>query len=412
MKVTALALADDAQRYVRGYPPKGAWLRLYPNEEVLRLSGLAGRGDTFRYVDERVAVFAPTGDEDLVLAHVDLFQANRARTIAAAFPGLPLVLFGRQPMLWGDAPPDWAPSRVRGDPAAVWNELCSDARDRRLKPDYTALGTPRHLQPDPNLRISTALNSGQPALRFVRGCACPEPGRGVCSEWLVCGSERTARPIDEVIGEVLELPNKRIRLLDEDIALLPDYYSEVFGALWNLRREWTVNASDRLFAHPRLIRLLAKAGVRMVTFNDSLLIKRLPPAGIDRAAWRRLYRMVKSVQAARILVAARVPVEIGDSPADFDLTAQTLLRLDIDIIEPWFYRRSDSGAIEPVRVVYRPKISSADPTWLRDRFYSLSAIFDRAARRPRRVGFYSTALYLVPLSFAERQDFYEGICHT
>jgi hypothetical protein len=411
VKFTALALADDAQRFAPGYPPKGAWLLMHPNDAALRLSGLAGPGDRFRYADERVEQFEPDGDEDLLLIHVDVFQEGRARTVADAHPDLPLVFFGRQPSRWGTSPPAWVRSTVTGDPAAVWAELRADAAAHSLKRTYTATG-PRHQSPDRGLALHPDLNASVPAVRFARGCACPGSTRNLCAEWLECGGVTSYRAVDEVVGEVLELPGKRLRLLDEDVAANPDYYTEVFTALWNLRREWTVNASDRLFAHPRLVRLLAKAGVRLVTFNDSLLIDRLPRACADPAARRRLYRLVKSIQAARIIVAARVPVDLGPAPHDFEQPARVLAQVDLDIIDAWFYHRTTAGAIEPVSVIYRPGISPADPAWLKERFYSLGAIIDRTARRPRRVGFYSTAVNLLPRSLAERQDFYEGMARS
>jgi hypothetical protein len=319
-----------------------------------------------------------------------------------------MVFLGRLATAWQDSPPSWVRSWVRGDILSVWPRLRRDAEHRSLLPCYQTDQRPCYVVPDTPLRLNPELNTGYQSTHFVRGCFCPAELRPFCREWLYYGPHTHARTKEEILGELLALPGKTIHLLDDDVARFPAYYHGVFRALWNFRRHWIVNASERIFEHPRLIRLMAKAGVRAVLLNESFLHNRLARAVEDRAEARRLYRRVKSLQAARMVVGVRVPVRLDRPGMDFDRLARLLHQIDVDLIEAHFYRSEASGPM-PVRSVYRPRIEPTEPAWLLDRFYSIGAIAERVARRPRRVGFYTTLLFLLPHCLAARQDMLEGL---
>ena len=406
MNVLAVALADESQRFIKGYPPKGARMFLQPNIEVMRIAALLQPGDDLRYIDERVDAAEP-GDGGICLVHVGLGQDDRARELQRNWTGRGCtpVFFGPQVSAWRDAAPIWCSPRVVGDITDVWDRLRADAGSGNLQPLYRATGRPGYVAPRP-VKVNLEMDSGRQTIQFVRGCFCPEPIKPLCPEHLYYGNSRLMRTPEEVIGEVITLPRKRIYLLDEDVAALPDYYYDVFRELWNYRRQWVVNASDRLFEHPRLIRLLAKAGTKVVYLNETFLLGRLEQAITDPRVVRQLYRRVKSLQAAKMLVGARLalPAEPG-TPTDYDKIASVLRQIDLDFVEPRFL--GPDGSL--VRVAYRPMVTSGEPAWLKNRFYSMETIADRLVRRPRRVGFFTTAVYLLPYSAAYRQSFLEGL---
>jgi hypothetical protein len=404
VKVLALALADPSQRYTRGYPARGSTLALRPNQEILRLAGFLRPGDGLIYRDQRVEPLDLDESADLVLCHIDLFQEDAGQDLAAR-AGSRLVFFGRQATAWAAAAPDWARVRVIGDIANVWGALCVEAD--RLQPVYRATQRPRHIVPDRSLLLNPALTCRTQTIRFAHGCSCPEPVRHLCPEYLYYGEQTLLRPKDEVIGEVVSLPGKRILLLDDDIARWPDYYAELFCSLWDYRREWVVSASERLLDQPGLVRLLAKAGVKAVVFNESLLQGRL---AAGPALIRRLRRGVKSIQSARMLAGARIAI-VRDEPAlgNYRALASLLRRIDLDLISVRSLQRGSSGRFELARAAYHAMLRPNEPAAVVDRFYSIEAILDRLVRRPRRVGFYTTAFYLAPYTMAARQDFFEGL---
>ena len=411
MKVLAVALADESQRFVRGCPPKGARLFLQPNLEVMRVAALLEPGDDLSYVDERVAsiggIDIPEDRNSLCLVHVALTQGDSARELAHNWPagGCLPVFFGPQVTRWREAAPDWCTPRVVGDITDVWPQLRADAESGHLQPVYVASGRPGYVSPR-QISVNIEMDSTRQTVQFVRGCFCPEPVRPLCSEFLYYGSDTLLRTPEEIVGEVITLPRKRIHLLDDDIAALPDYYYEVFSRLRSYHRHWVVNTSSRLFDHPRLIRLLAKAGTKVIYLNESLLLGQLHRASVNHELVRRLYRRVKSLQASKMLVGARLVIPAEPSaPTDYDKLASVLRQIDLDFIEPRFLNRDGTLA----RIVYRPMVTATEPAWLKNRFYSMEEIADRMVRRPRRVGVLTTAVYLLPMSAAYRQSFLEGL---
>jgi hypothetical protein len=411
VNVLAVALADESQRFVKGSPPKGARLFLQPNIEVMRVAALLEPSDNLRYIDERVASIGGLDTLDdhrsLYLVHVGLAQGDRARELAHNWTGSGCVpvFFGPQITLWREAAPDWCRPRVVGDITDIWPQLRGDAESGNLRPLYLASGRPGYVSPR-QIKVSIEMDSARQTTQFVRGCFCPEPVRQFCSEYLYYGTNTLLRTPEEVIGEVITLPRKSIHLLDDDVAALPDYYFELFSRLRNYHRHWVVNASSRLFDHPRLIRLLSKAGTKIIYLNESFLLGQLHRATASHELVRRLYRRVKSLQANKMLVGARLVLPVEPSnPTDYDKVASVLRQIDLDFIEPRFLNPDGTLA----RVVYRPMVAATEPAWLKNRFYSMETITDRMIRRPRRVGVFTTAAYLLPMSAAYRQSFLEGL---
>lgn len=406
MRILALALTDEARRFVSGYPPKGARLLLQPGLEVCRLAALAGRADEFRCLDERVDPLEVEGVEDLVLCHVGLDLTDSARAVALRYPNLPLVFFGPEATRWA-SPPEWVRHRVSGDITAVWTEIVRDAQSGTLKTHYAAPRQPRYVVPKRGPESSPKLTADSDSISFIQGCGCPPETRGFCTDFIYYSTELNIRTPEEVVGEVISIPGKHIRLLDDDVARFPEYYRHVFRAVWNYRRYWTVNASERLFQYPGLVRLLAKAGTRMIMLNDTFLTGRLERAVGDDRLVRWLYRRVKFLQSGRMLVGARLTLRLRPG-IDYEALARVICRIDLDFLKTRFIESGPDGE-RLARVTYRPMVQQSEPSHLLNRFLGVGAILDRAIRRPRRVGFYTTARFLLPYSLACRQDFLEGL---
>jgi hypothetical protein len=407
VRILAVALADEAQRFTKGLPAKGARLFVEPNIEVMRLAALLEPEDEIRCVDERVENAEQPGPECLCLVHVGFNHEDRARDIARTWDaaGCAPVFFGPQVTAWNNNPPDWCRHRVLGDITGVWHRVRLDAARRELAAEYRSSGEPSYVVPRA-LKAGPDVNTSLPSIHFARGCFCPEPVRPFCPEHLYYGTAQFQRDPEEIVGELISLHNERIRLLDDDVTAFPDFYFGVFRRVWNYRRQWIVNASDRIFELPRLVRLLAKAGTRIVYLNESFLLGRLDRALSDQKMVRWLYRRVKSLQAAKMLVGARIVLPAqSDEPAPYERIASVLRQIDLDFIEVRF--TTPDGRL--ARVAYRPMLGMSEPAWIKHRFYAMDAINDRLIRRPRRVGFYNTVMYALPYSLSYRQNFLERL---
>ena len=411
MRLVALALADSSQRFTPEYPPKGSRLLTHPCSDIARLAGRIGPSDRLEYSDQRLETADLTGEESACLVHAELGQEDSARLFAetASGHGVPLVYFGPLATSWRN-PPDWAGSSVQGDIVPVWEELRRDIASRNLERRYTAPARARYDPPVRPFGHWRDMNTGHQSIHFVVGCSCPARTRSLCRQHLYYGTSTFIRPTDEIVGEVLSMPGKLVWLDDDDVARYPEYYYGLFRELWNYRRHWVVRAGARLFEHPHLIRLLAKAGTKMVFLNDSFLADPEALARSNGKLQRSLYRRVKLLQSRRMLVAARLSVELrGNRKLDWDRLASALRRIDLDLLEMNCFERNAGWGARPVPDLYRPMLTEHEPAWVRNRFYGMGAIMDRALRRPRRTGFYTTAVYLMRYSLSHRQHFLEGL---
>ncbi len=409
MKVLCLALAHPAQRFVPGFPVRGARSLLYVNPEFERLLGLISEYDEFSYVDLRVSSIKFTGEEKLCLVRVDFGEEECARETVTVLQkaGLPFLLFGpaitARGKEWGEVP------RVEGDILNIWAQIREDLLSGKLKPYYRATDQPHYFPAHINWNPVEPLTRRH-TLNFIRGCACPEPTRLICPEYLYFGPAKLKRDPSEVVGELLEIPAKHIYLLDDDIACEPDYYQEMFNLVWNYRRHWTVKAGNNLFHFPTLIKLLAKAGTKVVFLNDDFWQGKLLSIDGSSALLRELNRRVRILRSKKMLVGAQFLLEISsETQTNYDRIARALLKVDLDLISVRFFSYDDRGNPRLVPISYEPRLQDTDPAWIMNRFYSVNSIMNRLVTRPRYIGFYTTVVHLLPCSFAYRQNFLEGI---
>jgi hypothetical protein len=407
--VTALALATDAQRLRPGYPPRGSYLSLSPNVEICRMATAVAPTDTLTYVDERVSAVRSLPAADLTMVHAGIGCHTAARRFAASGLGDGMVVFfGPQATAWGDSPPEPIRHTVLGDAALAWPELRPAIESGTLPRVCRALPAPGYVQPDWSIARVPGLDARYQAIQFARGCGCPAESAAFCPERLYFEDAVRLRGADEVIGEVISLPGKLVHVLDDDVAAVPDYYTDLFRLLWHYRRHWTVRASVRLFRHPELIQALSRGGTRVVTLDESFLRPLVRDGDLSDGTVRALYRGVKALQSSRMLVGATVTLPPGEVRDRRPLLA-AIRRSDLDFLKVRNATVGADAALEVGEAGYAPNIPPTDLSWVKGGFYSMGGIFDRTLRRPRRVGFYNTLVYFLPMSLAGRQDFLEDI---
>lgn len=432
MRFLAIALAYEEERFIKGYPPKGANLLLYPNYEISQLANLISKRDELIYFDERVQAINFEIPFDTALIFSNFGQANRTMELVLQLTerGKRSIVFGPLPSTWQNSAPSWLDSYVIGSILNVYPTIREDLAHGTLKKQYCATNQPTYLPPYRALgETHNFYNKSFQPLQAVIGCFCLPPLKPFCRQYLYYTTNVLKRSLIEVIGEIISLPYKHITLLDDDITKYLDYYCELFTLAWNYRKHWTVQASHRLFEHPNFIRLLAKAGTRIVFLNEDWF----PPlfSGIISENFkqqndlshslrivREKRRQVKMLHSERMLVGAKLSLLYYPASAyDFNSIYQLLNRLNLDFLVIKFFKPASLDnkklgfEIEPILLRYSPMLTSTNPAWLKNRFYTLGRIIYRAGRRPFSVGFYNTLFYLIPYSFAYRQNFLEGIVY-
>ena len=413
MKILALSLADDRRRFERGFPPKGARLLLNPDLEIAQLFSLAGT-DELTYQDEKAELIDLTVPTDLILISADFWQESRIREVVfqASDRGKPVVIFGPVASTRGHELAGIPATTVRGSILSVWSELRADAAAGRLKKTYQAAPEPSYAPFDLEAVAKPAFDPGFQSLRAIVGCRCPPRLKPFCRQHLYHGDRLLKRDLKELTTEVLRLRRKHVYLLDEDVALDPDFYQEFFSRVWRLKREWTVLAGERIFDNPRYVRLLAKAGVRVVSLNESWLdLARLNRILARRSFARQMRNQIRLLHRQRLLVGCRISLFLEPGQKiDYGVSYRAIEPLSVDFLQVRFFAREEPDApFSPLFVPYQPGLTQDRPTWWKSCFYGLGAIARRSLRRPIRVGFYSTFRYYYPRSFAYRQNLLEGI---
>jgi hypothetical protein len=439
MKFLAIALAYEEERFVKGYPPKGANLFMAPNLEISQLASLLSKRDELIYLDERFDCLSQSREvlqtTDLVLIFADFGQEKRAMELVAQLSadGKRSIIFGPLPTAWHSALgglPDWVDTVVIGSIVNAYSEIREDLAHGKLKKQYVAEDQPVYIPSTASIHLKTnsgSFNKTLQPLQAVIGCFCLPQIKPICPQNLYYGSKVLKRDLIEVIGEIISLPYKHIILLDEDITQYPDYYYDFFTHAWNYRKHWTVQAGKRFFENPNFIRLLAKAGTRIIFLNEDWFPPLFPgvitaadaefpnSASSTQAILREKRRQVKMIHSERILVGAKLSlVYYPTSEFDFNNAFRLIDRLDLDFIAIKFFEPAppESGfGILPIQRRYFPMLPSTDPAWLKNRFYALGHIIYRAGIRPASIGFYNTLFYLIPYSLAYRQNFLEGIAY-
>ena len=432
MKLLALFLAYDHERFIKGYPPKGSNLLMTPNVEISQLASLISNTDELVYLDERIDTIAFDTPIDLALIFSPFEHEKRIRELVQQLreKGKRSILFGPLPTAWQDNLPDWIDSIVSGNILNVYSEISEDLFHGALKKKYIAGTQLRYVPPN---RIFSEKNNffnkqGQ-YLQAIIGCCCLPQLKLYCSQNLYYGNNIFKRDLIEVIGEIISLPYKHITLIDEDITVDPDYYHKFFTNAWNYHKHWTVQAGRRIFEYPDFIRLLAKAGTRIIFLKEDWFPPLFP--GIitnekpkylkdellsNQRVLREKRRQVKMLHSERMLVGAKLSL-LYDSANhyNFDIAFKLIDRLNLDFVEMKFYEparlsvNKASPEIELSQRHYFPMIPSTDPAWLKNRFYALGHIIYRTCTRPLTLGFYNTLFYLIPYSLAYRQNYLEGI---
>jgi hypothetical protein len=438
MKILAVALADDSRRFARGFPPKGARLLLNPDLEIAGLMTVAA-GDQIAYQDEKVEVLDLTVGFDLALISTDFWQESRIREVVLDLRtrGKPIVLFGPVATVKCEELRNVADSIIVGNILNVWHELRADAAQGRVKPLYRASDSPNHAVPDLEDSTKPAFDGSFQCLRAIVGCRCADPVRPFCRQYLYHRENLMKRDLEELTGEVCDMRHKHAWLFDEDVAQDRDFYREFFSRVWRFKREWTVLAGDSIFDDVAYVRMLAKAGVRVMMLTETWLSQaRLRRMAGNRQLVRHMRNQVRLLHRQRLLVGVRVSLFLEPGQEfDYAGTYDVIEKLNMDFLLVRMFACSERAAgpaekggapaapfasgsdtcpvpdHQPLFVSYQPGLLPDKPTWWKNQFYGMGSIIRRSLRRPVRVGFYSTVRYYYPRSFAYRQNFLEGIAY-
>ncbi|NCA75767.1 MAG: B12-binding domain-containing radical SAM protein [Alphaproteobacteria bacterium] len=211
----------------------------------------------FRYYEADFVGF--TAFSSTVSRAYELAQIYRER-------GIKTVIGGIHVSMCPDEASKYVDSVVIGEAESVWPQVIRDFEAGTLRPVYKGILTDLIRSPRPRRDLF------HPAYIFAsiqttRGCPM---NCDFCSVTAFNGSHYRYRPIDEVIDEMAEIPQKNIFILDDNIvgnnAKAQARAIELFRAMIDrgIRKDWIGQASLNVADNEDVLKYAAKSGCRML----------------------------------------------------------------------------------------------------------------------------------------------------
>jgi radical SAM superfamily enzyme YgiQ (UPF0313 family) len=296
--------------------------------------------------DENVRVpdYAGLPQPDLVGVTAFTSQANRAYEVAADFRSrhVPVVMGGIHATMRTEEAMERVDSVVRGEAEGVWPQVLADLRHGALRRQYE--GSHADMDEIPPARHD--LLSGDyavGAIQTTRGCPL---NCSFCSVTAFSGFRYRQRPIDHVVQEFGEIPEKLVLVVDDNligtsrrhIARAKDLFTAMIRA--RLRKRWIAQVTINMADDEELLTLAAKAGCAGVFIGfESPTAEGLKEVGgkFNMLNGRDFAASVRRIQRHKILVAGSFIVGLDtDEPGIGRRIADAAIRYGVDTLNTLF----------------------------------------------------------------------------
>lgn len=289
-----------------------------------------------KIVDEQLDGIPWDADVDLVGITCMTALAPRAYEIAGIFRqrGIPVVLGGMHPTFQSEEALHHADAVVAGEAEGIWGRVVEDAAAGRLSGIYRSPGPvdlaglrplPRHLLRGPGYATLQAVQA-------TRGCPhhC-----SFCSVSAFHGGLFRKRPVEDVVAEVSELPDRFFIFVDDNLTAEKEYASALFEGLIPLRKRWMTQSTLAIAEDSELVELASRAGCMGIfagleTFSEGNL------ASVEKSFNQASsYRdRVAYLHSRGIGVEAGIVFGFdGDRPDVFGQTLRLLDEIQIDLVQ-------------------------------------------------------------------------------
>jgi len=233
---------------------------ILPTLHARQLAAITPKNHHVTVANERYAPLDFQQHYDLVLIDFVTATAPRAYEIADTFRknGIPVVLSGMHASALPDEAKQHADSILVGKAEMSWLTLLQDVENSNLQPIYHATPYDTSLcLPPTRIQLPHFVMTG--AIEATRGCPyhcdfCPEINVSKNIGYY-------ERPVDEVIKEIKELPEKFFTFYDASMTIHPAYTKTLFKKMKGLHKRFLCSGNVNVLAHdPELVRLAKEAG--------------------------------------------------------------------------------------------------------------------------------------------------------
>jgi radical SAM superfamily enzyme YgiQ (UPF0313 family) len=349
-------------------------------------------------------------DEDIDLVGITCYTmtAPRVYEIADEFRkrGKKVVLGGYHPTAMPQEAIQHADSIVKGMAEASWPKLLDDLEKGKLKPFYDEDEDFDMANIPPIRRDLILHNPWVGAIQSTRGCynKCE-----FCAIGSFCKHGVKKRPVENVVQELLEMPNKLVIWHDPHLTAYPEYAKQLFKEIIRQKvdKVWLANGTTNVLGKidDEFLRLARKAGcLQWFVGFESVSQEALNKIKKTHNKVENFKNMIKRVHNFGMAVQGGIIFGFDEDKSDiFDLTLEKMDDFKIDVVEvniltpypgtPLYDRLDREDRIltkdwtkyNQVEVVYQPKNMSPEELFEGTRkvakeYYKVSKIIGRTAR--------------------------------
>jgi radical SAM superfamily enzyme YgiQ (UPF0313 family) len=343
-----LYLVNPSNPAVSMLNPKSRWSRsrVWKPLGLMVIAGLTPNDWDITIIDENLGApeYSRMPRPDLVGITAFTAQAPRAYELAARFrnDGVPVVIGGIHATMCHEEASRYADTVVTGEAEDIWGTVLEDVRSHRLKPWYE--GGRADMARMPPARHD--LLDGKYAFGSVqttRGCPlhC-----SFCSVTSFNGAHFRQRPIDQVIFDLQQVPEKLVLIVDDNlVGTRHQHISRAKNLLRamiraDLKKKWVAQATINVANDDELLSLAAAAGCKglFIGFESPR------PEGSKELNGKQnlckchdLREAVRRIQQHGILVAGSFIIGLeNDEPGIGRLIADTAERIGVDFTNAMF----------------------------------------------------------------------------
>ncbi|MDA3852068.1 MAG: radical SAM protein [Spirochaetaceae bacterium] len=217
-----------------------------------------------RFFDERVEPINLWEPTDLVVLTVMTFTAKRAYNISAHYRkrGIPVVMGGFHPTIMTEEVLQHADGVISGDLENIWPQVLRDVEQGELKPLYSSgiVQDPCSIRFDRSIFKDKKYAPMVP-VQFSRGCryACD-----FCSIHSFYGPRVVSRPMDRVLQEISQIPQKYLIFVDDNLFVNEKTILPFLKELKGLKKKWTCQISIDAAFNDQLLLNMKDAGCSAV----------------------------------------------------------------------------------------------------------------------------------------------------
>ena len=390
---------------------KGTWNAFLFGNPIITLPHIATitpREYDVKIVNENYSDIDFDEDVDLVGITCYTMTAPRVYKIADEFRkrGKKVVLGGYHPTAMPDEAIQHADSVLKGEAEASWPKLLKEAENGKLKQFYEPDSNFDMADIPPIRRDLIVLNPILGAVQSTRGCSnrCE-----FCAISSFCKHGIKQRPVENVVEEIIKMPNKLFIFHDPHLTAKPEYARELFKEMikQKVNKSWLANGTTNVLSKidDEFLNLAHKAGcLEWFIGFESVSQKALNGIKKTHNKVENFKKLIKRLHKHGMAVQGGIIFGFDeDTPDIFDLTLEKMHEFEIDIVEvniltpypgtPLYDRLEREGRIithdwskyNQVDVVYKPKNMTEKELWegarkVAKEFYSVYNIVNRTVK--------------------------------